>query len=195
MQIVKKTYSGIQSLPLDGMLLDKRRVFLCNTITTETANLILKELLFLEDMNHLEPIKLMIDSPGGEIVAGLKLYDQIQAMDTPVDIYCTGMAASMAAIILAGGKKGHRFIVKHSEVMLHEPLISAATGEITGSATSIQKTAESIMKTKKMIVELLAKHTGQSLKKIQRIVSADNCILNAEQAVAFGICDMIVDRV
>ncbi len=194
MQIIKKSSSGIHSLPLDAMLLSQRMVFLTDTITTKTANAVLQQMLFLESEDSHAPIKLIIDSPGGEVNAGLMLYDLIKGMEAPIEMYCTELAASMAAIILAGGRQGHRFILKHSQVMLHEPLIPSLSGYENRSASSIAKTAESIMKTKRMLVELLAQDTGRTIQEIEEAVSFDN-YMNAEVAVAFGICDTIVEHV
>ena len=128
------------------------------------------------------------------MLAGLYLYDQIKGMSVPIDIYCTEMAASMAAIILAAGEKGHRFILKHSKVMIHEPLISASSGGLTGSASSIAKSAESIMQTKRDLVEILANDTGRSKREIEKAVAYDN-FMSAREAVEFGICDAIVTRI
>lgn len=194
MQIIKKSSSGIQSLPLDAMLLAQRKVFLSEAITTKSANAVLQQLLYLESEDSSAPIKLIIDSPGGEVNAGLMLYDQMKGMDVPIEMYCTELAASMAAVILAGGRPGHRHILKHSKVMIHEPLISSSSGGICGSASSIARTAESILETKRVMTELLAQDTGRSIEEIEKAVSFDN-FMNAEEAVAFGICDTIVDRV
>ncbi len=191
MQTLKKTNSGIQSLNLDSVLLDKRMIFLDTEITPESANLILKQFLFLESADPYEPIKLIINSNGGQVTAGLMIYDVIQACSCDVDIYCTGMTASMAAVLLASGKKGHRFILPHSEVMIHEPLIANGFG---GSATTIEKTTQNILKVKAQINQLLAKHTGNSVKEIDRATAFDN-YMTATEAVQFGLCDKIVDRV
>lgn len=194
MHVIKKTSSGIQSLSLDAMLLDKRLVFLSDTITSASVDLVIKQLLFLESMDAREPIKLIINSPGGEVNAGMMLYDQIHGMkNVPIEMYCIEMAASMAAVILAGGKHG-RYILKHSKVMIHEPLISPTSGGLCGSASSIAKSAESIMQTKRDLVEILADDTGRSIEDIEKAVAFDN-FMSAEEAVSFGICDAIVDRV
>lgn len=194
MHVIKKTSSGIQSLSLDAMLLDKRMVFLSDTITSASVDLVIKQLLFLESMDAREPIKLIINSPGGEVNAGMMLYDQIHGMkNVPIEMYCIEMAASMAAVILAGGKHG-RYILKHSKVMIHEPLISPTSGGLCGSASSIAKSAESIMQTKRDLVEILADDTGSSIEDIEKAVAFDN-FMSAEEAVSFGICDAIVDRV
>lgn len=193
MQIIKRTNAGIQTMPLDAMLLDMRMVFLSEAVTKESVNLVMKQLLFLESMDNRSTIKLIINSPGGEVGAGLVLYDQLKGMETPVDIYCTELAASMAAIIFAGGKKGHRFILRHSKVMIHEPLMQFSS-DGTMSASSIAKSTESIMKTKHLLNTLLAQDTGKKMKEIEQAVSFDN-FMTAEEAVAFGLCDTIVDRI
>lgn len=193
MQVIKKTSAGIQNLSLDAMLLDRRMVFLSGEINAESVELVVKQLLFLESLDDREPVKLILNSPGGEVSAGLMLYDQIRGMTVPIEMYCTRLAASMAAILLAGGKHG-RYILRHSQVMIHEPLISGASGGLCGSASSIAKSAESIMKTKRDMVEMLAGDTGRSIEEIEKAVSFDN-FMSAEEAVAFGICDAIVDRV
>ena len=190
MLIVKKSTSGLQSLPLESMLLLQRKIFLEEAITYESVNLVIKQLLYLREESN-ETIDIYISSPGGEVNAGLLLYDQLKGMqDIEINMYCTGFAASMAAIILAGGQKGHRFILPHSKVMIHEPLI-AGSG-ITGSATSIQQTAESIMETKIILSRLLAYDTGKTIKEITAAISYDNT-LDAKEAVSFGIVDKIIE--
>ncbi len=191
MNIVKKSSSGFQSLPLEGMLLSQRRIFLSDPITMESANLIVQQLLHLEAEDPAGEIRVYISSPGGEVNAGLLIYDQLKGMtDTPISLYCMGLAASMAAIILAGGQRGRRFILPHSKVMIHSPYIS---GNVGGNAESIQRTADSIMETKKTIIQLLGENTGKTPEEIERAISFDNT-LDAGQAVAFGICDKIITR-
>lgn len=193
MNIIKRSNSGLQSLQLDSVLLSQRKIFLYGEITAESANLILKQLIYLECESSDDPIKLYISSPGGEVNAGLMLYDQLKGMrNIPIKMYCTGLAASMAAIILASGQKGNRFILPHSKVMLHEPLI-AGSG-IGGSAASVQRTAESIVETKKIVCELLANDSGKSIEEITKAISYDN-FLNASKAKDFGIVDAIVEKI
>ena len=115
------------------------------------------------------------------------IYDTLKGIKTEINLHCIGMAASMAAIILAGGKKGHRFILQHSQTMIHEPFIY---GGVRGSAESIKKVAESIMETKRISVGLLASDTGKTRKEVEEAISFDNC-MNAEESIAFGICDTI----
>ena len=193
MSIIRKTSSGIQNLSLDAVLLDKRMVFLSDTITSASADLVVKQLLFLECLDDRERIKLIINSPGGEVEAGLFLYQQIKGMDIPIDIYCTELAASMAAILLAGGK--NRYILKSGRVMIHEPLISASSGGISGSASQIARTAETILDTKRRLNQLLANDTKRSLEEIEKLVADGDHWFTTEEAVKFGICDAIVDRV
>ena len=148
---------------------------------------------FAMEMEYLaqlkEPIDIYINSPGGSVNAGLVIYDIIQGLDgeIPINIYCIGMAASMGAVLLAGGQKGRRFILPHSKCMIHEPLIQKGIG---GSATSIKETADSILETKAIICEILAKHTGKTTEEIDKDISFDN-FMNAEKAVEYGICDEI----
>lgn len=192
MNVIKKSSSGLQCIPIDSMLLSQRKIFLENEITTESANLIMKQLMYLEEESD-EPINIYISSPGGSVDAGHMLYDQLKGMtDVTLNMYCTGIAASMAAVILAGGQKGRRFILPHSKVMIHEPLIAGCG--VTGSATSIQQTAESIMETKKIMSELLARDTGRSVDEITAAISYDH-YMNSTEAIEFGIVDAVVQKV
>lgn len=132
-------------------------------------------------------IKILIDCPGGEVNAGLSMYDLIQNYPYNIDIYCIGMAASMAAILLAGGKKGHRFILPHAKVMVHEPLMSNGFG---GSATTIEQQAKNILNIKFVLNDILAKHTGKDMDEINEATSFDN-FMTAQEAIEFGLCDEI----
>ena len=193
LHVIKRTSAGLQALPMDSVLLSKRKVFLTGEITPESADSVIQQLLYLEDEGKTEPIDLIINSPGGSVSAGLMVYDQLRGMRDSIQInsYCSGFAGSMAAIILAGGQHGHRFILPHAKVMIHEPLIAGGVG---GSATSIQRTAASIMETKRITIDLLAQDTGRSVEEIEKAISYDNT-MNAEEAISFGICDRIAQRV
>lgn len=136
------------------------------------------------------PITIYINSFGGEVNAGLMIYDAIQGSHLEVNTVCTGIAASMAAILLAGGKKGKRFILKHSKVMIHEPAITNGFG---GSATSIKNISESILETREILSEILAKHTGKSIAEIYEAISFDN-FMNADKAIEFGLCDEVTEK-
>lgn len=192
MNIIKKSNSGFQTLPLEGTLLAQRRIFLSDAITMETANTVIQQLLFLEAEDPSSEINIYISSPGGEVNAGMMIYDQLKGMtDIPINLYCTGMAASMAAIILSSGQKGRRFILPHSKVMIHSPYIASNVG---GNAEAIQRTADAIIETKRTIIQLLGENTGKSSEEIEMAISFDNT-MDAVQAVAFGICDQIVQRI
>ena len=180
---------GSREISLMTKHFSKGRIFLIGDVTDDMANNFVSEMLYLADKG--EDVTIFINSPGGSVSAGLVIYDVIQACKEKIGInmYCVGMAASMAAIILAGGQKGHRYILPHSKVMIHEPLIESGMG---GSATSIKKTADYILETKALTNSLLAEHTGKTIKEIDKATSFDN-ILTAQEAVSFGICDEIRD--
>lgn len=177
---------GIREVSLDTRHLMNRRIFIQGEITDETANEFLSQMLYLEQEAD-DPITIYINSPGGSVNAGLVIYDCIQSSNLEINIICAGMAASMAAIILAGGQKGHRYILPHSKVMIHEPLLSSGLG---GSATSIKNISDSILETREIVNGILAKHTGKSLNEVNKATSFDN-YMNAEEAIAFGLCDAI----
>lgn len=187
MNTIVKSSHGITLVPVTSKLLTERKIFIEDEITSASACDIVRSLMLLVKEDPNKPIDIYINSPGGRVDAGLMIYDTLKGMKTEVNLHCIGMAASMAAVILAGGKKGHRYILPHSKTMIHEPLISGGVG---GSATSIQRTAESIMETKRLTVELLAKDTGKKEKEIETAVSFDN-YMNAEESIAFGLCDSI----
>ncbi len=187
MNTIVKSSHGITLVPVTSKLLAERKIFIEDEITSASACDVVRSLMLLVKEDPNKPIDIYINSPGGRVDAGLMIYDTLKGMKTEVNLHCIGMAASMAAVILAGGKKGHRYILPHSKTMIHEPLISGGVG---GSATSIQRTAESIMETKRLTVELLAKDTGKKEKEIETAVSFDN-YMNAEESIAFGLCDSI----
>lgn len=177
---------GLASVPLDCEFLSRRTVFIDEPITADTANKFLKEMMYLSQSS--EPARLLINCTGGEVNAGLLMYDVIDGFSAPLDIYCTGQAASMAAVLFAAGKPSHRFILPHSRVMIHEVL---AGGDISGSATSISKISRSIMEIRDLVNSILAAHTGKTVEQINDATSFDN-IMNAREAVKFGIADKIV---
>lgn len=177
---------GVSSVPLNSDFLSRGIVFIDEFISAASANKFLREMMYLSQKN--EPVKLFINSPGGEVNAGLLMYDIITGFKNPLDIYCVGEAGSMAAILFAAGKPGHRFILPHSRVMIHEVLIN---GGVSGSATSISKISDSIMEVRNLINSILAKHTGKTVDEINKATAFDN-IMNAKEAVEFGIADKIV---
>lgn len=187
MNAIVKSSNGISLVPIESRLLSDRKLFIEGEITATSACEFMRAIMLLIKEDADKPIDIYINSPGGEVNAGLLIYDTLKGVKTEINLHCIGMAASMAAIILAGGKKGHRFILRHSRTMIHEPLISGGVG---GSATSIKRTAESIMETKRTSVELLASDTGKTRKEVEAAISFDN-YMNAEESIAFGLCDTI----
>ena len=188
--VLEESSEGKRELSLMTKHFTNRRVFLQGEINAESVNDLVLQLLYLEKESK-EPIYLYINSGGGEVNAGLLLYDVIQGMKAPIYMYCMGMAASMAAVILAGGQKGRRFILPHSKTMIHEPLIGGGVG---GSATSIKNISENILKTKALLNGILAKHTGKTPEEIDEATSCDH-YMDAEESLAFGICDAIKDTI
>lgn len=181
---------GTREVSLSTRHLMNRNIFLNGEITAELADAFLAEFLYLEQESD-EPVNIYINSPGGEVDAGLMIYDTIQGSSLKINMLCTGMAASMAAVLLAGGQKGRRYIMEHSRVMIHEPLLSRGVG---GSATSIRNISESIIKTRDIINGILAEHTGKSIEEINEATLYDH-YMNAAEAIEFGLCDSIVSRI
>lgn len=187
MNVQIKSSHGIAVMPIDTRLLADRKIFIEGEINHETANLFLKQTLFLcrEDIN--KPIDVIINSPGGEISAGLLMYDCIQSSKAPMRMYCAGKACSIAAILFASGNNG-RFMFPHSELLLHEPRLG---GEIGGNVSSIQSVSESLMNVRNKLNNILAKHTGKSKKQIEKATSFDH-YFSPEDSVAFGLADEII---
>ncbi|WP_031556077.1 ClpP family protease [Oribacterium sp. FC2011] len=185
---VESSY-GTRAVSLNTHHLMNGIIFLNGTIDRETANDFISRLIYLGE-NFKGPVNIYINSPGGEVNAGLAIYDAIQGSDLEINMICTGIAASMAAVLLAGGQKGRRYILKHSKVMIHEPLISDGLG---GSATSIKNISESILATRDIINGILAEHTGKTVDEINEATGFDN-YMSAEEAIDFGICDEITQK-
>ncbi|HKM22144.1 MAG TPA: ATP-dependent Clp protease proteolytic subunit [Lachnospiraceae bacterium] len=182
---VESSY-GTREVSLYTRQLMNRNIFIQGEINADIANDVLNQIMFLTKESDAE-INLFINSGGGEVASGLVIYDLLQEIKIPINIYCTGMAASMAAVLLAAGQKGRRYILPHSKTMIHEPLIAGGVG---GSATSIKTISNSILETKDIVNTILAKHTGKSVDEINEATAFDN-YMNAEESVAFGLCDAI----
>lgn len=185
--ITEETHNGTSVICLETRHFSNRKLFLTGDVNEDMANRFVSEMMYLTEST--EPVDIIINSCGGSIIDGLVIYDMIQACEgrIPINIYCTGMAASMGAILLCCGPKGRRYILPHSKVMLHEPLIASGVG---GSASNIHRTAESILETKAMINEIIKKHTGRSRKEIDKVTAGDT-FFTAEEAIKFGLCDEI----
>jgi len=161
------------------------------TVTTDSANLIIAQLLFLEAEDPDKEINLYINSPGGMVTAGLAVYDTMQYIRCPITTICMGMAMSFGAVLLTAGSKGKRFALPHSRIMIHQPLISG--GGISGQATEIEIEAKEISDTKKKLNEIIAKHCGQTVEKVTRD-SERNFYLSAEEAKVYGLIDEVIVR-
>lgn len=187
MNTIIKSSNGITLVPVESRLLTDRKVFIEGEINAASACDFVKCLMLLIKEDAGKPIDVYINPPGGEVVSGMLILDALKGLKTEVNLHCVGMAASMAAILLSAGEKGHRFVSPHAKIMIHEPLIAGGVG---GSASSIKRTAESILETKAMTVELLAKSTGRTKEEIEVAISYDN-YMNAEECIEFGIADRV----
>lgn len=185
-QVVETTHRGERSWDIFSRLLKDRIVFLGTPILDEVANLIVAQMLYLEADDPEKEIMLYINSPGGSVAAGLAIYDTIQYIRSPVAVTCVGQAASIAAVLLAAGKKGRRMALPHSRIMLHQPL-----GGVQGQATDIEIHAREIVRLRRTISQVLAKHTGHDLEKVQSDTDRDY-ILTAAEAVEYGIIDEVM---
>ena len=184
--VIEQTNRGERSYDIFSRLLKDRIIFLGDEIDDSTANLVVAQMLFLEMEDPDKDIMLYINSPGGSITAGMAIYDTMRYLKCEVATVCVGMAASMAAFLLAAGAKGKRKALPHAEVMIHQPL-----GGARGQATDIQIHAEQILRVKKMMNELLSQNTGKPLKTVEKDVERDH-FLTAEQALDYGIIDEII---
>lgn len=184
--VIEKTQFGERAYDIYSRLLKERIIFLSGPITDAVANSVIAQLLFLEHEDPKKDIKMYLNSPGGVVTAGLAIYDAMQYVKPDVSTFCIGMAASMAAVLLAAGKKGKRFALPNSEVLLHQVM-----GEAGGQAVEIEISAKHIIKIKNRLNEILAKHTGQPLSKIERDTDRD-FYMSAEEAKAYGLIDEII---
>jgi ATP-dependent Clp protease protease subunit len=185
--VIEKTNMGERAYDIYSRLLKDRIIMLGTPIDDDVANVIVAQLLFLESQDKEKDIKLYINSPGGSVTAGLAIYDTMQLIKPDVSTICIGMAASMGAVLLAGGAKGKRFALPNSEVMIHQVL-----GGFQGQATDIKIHAERILDTKANLNKILSKHTGQPLKKIEEDTERDN-FMEAKEAMKYGLVDKVIE--
>ncbi|KKQ69074.1 MAG: ATP-dependent Clp protease, proteolytic subunit ClpP, ATP-dependent Clp protease, protease subunit [Candidatus Peregrinibacteria bacterium GW2011_GWF2_38_29] len=184
--VIERTSYGERVYDIYSLLLKERIIFVGTAIDDIVANTVIAQLLFLEKENPKKDITMYIHSPGGHVTAGLAIYDTMQAMKCDVSTVCVGMAASMGAILLAGGTKGKRYALPNAEVMIHQPL-----GGTEGQASDIRIHAEHIIRTKDRLNGLLAKHTGQDFKRVEKDTDRDN-FMTAEEAKKYGLIDEII---
>src|SRR2546421_8662178 len=186
--VVESTPRGERGWDIFSRLLKERIIFIGTPIDDTVANLTVAQLLFLQSEDATKDINLYINSPGGVIYAGLAIYDTIQWLKPEVSTVCVGMAMSMGAVLLAAGQKGKRFALPNSTVLIHQPL-----GGAEGQAADIEITAREILRLRRSIYDILARHTGQTLERIMQ--DADrNYFLNAHQAVEYGLVDEVLSK-
>ena len=184
--VIEQSGRGERAYDIYSRLLKERVVFLVGPVTEVTANLIVAQFLFLESENPDKEISFYINSPGGSVSDGLAIYDTMQFVKPSVSTLCIGQAASMGALLLSAGAKGKRFCLPNSRVMIHQPM-----GGFQGQASDIEIHAREILNRKAKLNEILARHTGQDMKAIERDTDRDN-FLSAEQAVSYGIVDKVL---
>jgi ATP-dependent Clp protease protease subunit len=186
--VVEQTARGERSYDIYSRLLKERVVFAVGPVEDYMANVIVAQLLFLESENPDKDIALYINSPGGSVSSGLAIYDTMQFIKPDVSTICIGMAASMGAVLLAGGAKGKRFMLPNSRAMIHQP-----SGGYQGQASDIHIQAQEILKIRERLNEILAHHTGHSVEKIKLDSERDN-FMSPTEAVAYGLVDKLLDK-
>lgn len=185
--VIKKDPHGERAYDIFSRLLEERIIFLGGAINDDTANVIIAQLLYLDNENSDKDISFYINSPGGYVHSTLAIYDTMKFIKSDVSTVCVGMAASGAAVLLSGGKKGKRIALPNSKIMIHQPL-----GGVEGQATDIQIHAEEMLKMKKLLNEILAKEAGKKLAVIERDTERD-FFMNSTEAKSYGIIDKVLD--
>ena len=185
--IVDKETNGERSYDIFSRLLKDRIILLSGEIDDECTNSVIAQLLYLDSLNN-EEISLYINSPGGSVTSGMAIYDTMNFVKSDVSTICLGMAASMGAFLLSSGKKGKRYVLPNSEIMIHQPL-----GGAKGQATEIKIAAEQILKTKEKLNKILSENTGQNLKKVEQDTERDH-FLDANEALDYGLIDKIITQ-
>lgn len=185
--VVEQTSRGERAYDIYSRLLKERVIFLVGPVEDHMANLVVAQLLFLESENPDKDIHLYINSPGGSVTAGMSIYDTMQFVKPDVSTMCIGQAASMGAVLLAGGAKGKRYCLPHSRTMIHQPL-----GGFQGQATDIEIHAKEILGIRERLNEILAKHTGQPMDRIQQDTDRD-FFMSSEESVKYGLIDEVMD--
>jgi len=186
--VVEQTARGERAYDIYSRLLKDRVVFIVGGIDDHVANLVVAQLLFLESENPDKDVHLYINSPGGIVTAGMSIYDTMQFIKPDVSTICIGQAASMGSLLLAGGTKGKRYCLPHSRIMIHQP-----SGGFQGQASDIDIHAREVLKLRARLNEILAKHTGQTVERIERDSDRDN-FMDGEEAVAYGLIDTVLDK-
>ncbi len=186
--VIEQTARGERAYDIYSRLLKERVIFIVGPVEDQMANLVVAQLLFLESENPDKDIHLYINSPGGVVTSGLAIYDTMQFIKPDVSTICVGQAASMGALLLAGGAKGKRFCLPHSRIMIHQPL-----GGFQGQASDIDIHAKEILLTRERLNQILAKHTGQSLERVEQDTDRDR-FMSGTDAIAYGLIDGVLER-
>jgi len=186
--VVEQTARGERAYDIYSRLLKDRLIFIVGGIDDHVANLVVAQLLFLESENPDKDVHLYINSPGGIVTAGLSIYDTMQFIKPYVSTICIGQAASMGSLLLAGGTKGKRYCLPHSRIMIHQP-----SGGFQGQASDIDIHAREVLKLRQRLNEIMAKHTGQTVERVERDSDRDN-FMDAEAAVEYGLIDTVLDK-
>ena len=184
--VVEQTGRGERTYDIYSRLLKDRIIFLGDSVDEHTGNIVVAQLLFLESEDPEKDIHLYINSPGGYVSSGLAIYDTMQYIKCPVSTICLGHAASMAAVLLAGGATGKRFVLPNARIMIHQPL-----GGVQGQATEVEIHSREILKLRERLNDILVKHTGQSKKKVRADTERD-FYMSPEEAVEYGIVDKVI---
>ena len=188
--VIEPSETGERVYDIYSRLLKDRLIFLGGVVEDEKANLIVAQMLFLNGQDPEKDIHLYINSPGGSVSAGLAIYDTMQFVHCDVSTYCVGLAASMGAVLLMGGKKGKRFALPNSSILLHQPLIR---GNITGPATDLQIEAEEMLRVQARLYRIISANTGQPLKQIEEDCDR-NYWLDAKQSLEYGVVDKVLEK-
>jgi ATP-dependent Clp protease, protease subunit len=186
--VIEKTGRGERTYDIYSRLLEDRIVFIGTAIDDQVANAVMAQLLFLDKTGRSQDIKMYINSPGGSVTAGLAIYDTMQLIEPQIATYCLGQAASMGAVLLAGGAKGKRFALPHSRVMIHQPW-----GGAQGTAMDMEIHVKEILKMKATLEDILASHSGRTAKEVNKACERDN-FMSPKEALEFGLIDQIVAR-
>lgn len=186
--VIDKVGGQERAYDIYSRLLEDRVVFLGDAIDPSVANTVIAQLLYLEKQDPKAPITIYVNSPGGHVTAWLAIYDVMQYVQCDIITVCVGLAASMGSIILAGGTKGKRYSLPHSEIMIHQPL-----GGTEGQAVDIKIAAEHIIKTGGVLYGILAKHSGKDVKQVEKDCDRDN-YMTAEEALKYGLIDKIINN-
>jgi ATP-dependent Clp protease protease subunit len=185
--VIEQTGRGERAYDIFSRLLKERIIFIGTPMDDDVSNLIIAQMLFLASEDSDKDINIYINSPGGVVTAGLAIYDTMQYLKCPITTICIGQAASMGAMLLAAGSKGKRYALPNARIMIHQPL-----GGAQGQATDIEIQTKEIMRVKKLLNEILAKHTGQPLAKIEKDTDRD-FYMSAQEAVEYGIVDEVIE--